>query len=212
LRFAAEHEITIAMSAARPPTWSSEPPPPPSRIRPRTGPDAFDLLSCEGAAAVLLFARAMLEDELRRAPHLVNASLPLFAERVQSAARRATEGVYCGRVFIAPLFRLMRERGEVSSCPTTAAFKARLLRAHVRGLLTLARCTPAEKVNPLIVAASAVRRRRANFHVVLQWPRRNVKVVLEDTLDALDPKAYAAAEDYARRFTRMNSAEKDGPA
>ncbi|WP_272422110.1 hypothetical protein [Polyangium jinanense] len=129
----------------------------------------------------------------------MNASLPAFAERVQSAARRATEGVYCGRVFIAPLFRLMRERGEVSSCPTTAAFKARLLRAHARGLLTLAKCPPAEKVNPLIVAASAVRRRQATFHVVLRWPRRNVQLVLEDTLDALDPKAYAAAEDYARK-------------
>ncbi|UQA57464.1 hypothetical protein [Polyangium aurulentum] len=188
------------MSAARPPTWSSEPPPPPSRTRPRTGPGAFDLLSREGAAAVLIFARGMLEEELRRTPHLVNASLHVFAGRVQSAARSATEGVYRGRVFIAPLFRLMRERGEVGSCPTTAAFKARLLRAHARGLITLARCTRAENVNPLIFAASAVRRRRATFHVVLRWPRRhNVKVALEDTLDALDPKAYAAAEDYARK-------------
>jgi hypothetical protein len=142
----------------------------------------------------------MLEEELRRTPHLVNASLHVFAGRVQSAARSATEGVYRGRVFIAPLFRLMRERGEVGSCPTTAAFKARLLRAHARGLITLAKCTRAGNVNPLIVAASAVRRRRATFHVVLRWPRRhNVKVALEDTLDALDPKAYAAAEDYARK-------------
>jgi hypothetical protein len=97
----------------------------------------------------------MLDDELRRAPHLVNASLHLFAGRVQSAARSTTEGVYRGRVFIAPLFRLMRERDEVASCPTTKAFKARLLRAHARGLLTLAKCTRAENVNPLIVAASA---------------------------------------------------------
>jgi hypothetical protein len=158
------------------------------------------VLSREGAAAVLLFARAMLEDELRRAPHLVNASLHVFAGRVQSAARRATVGVYRGRVLIAPLFRFMRARGETASCPTTAAFKARLLRAHARGLITLARCTRAENVNPLIVAASAVRHRRATLHVVLRWPRRhNVKVALEDTLDALDPKAYAAAEDYARK-------------
>src|SRR5690349_21163360 len=101
------------MSAAGPPTWSSEPPPPPSRTRLRTGPGAFDLLSHEGAAAVLPFARSMLEDELRRAPRLVNVSLHVFAARVQSAARSATEGVHRGRVFIAPLFRLMRERGEV---------------------------------------------------------------------------------------------------
>jgi hypothetical protein len=142
----------------------------------------------------------MLEDELRRSPHLVNASLHVFAGRVQSAARSVTEGVYRGRVFIAPLFRLMRERGEVSSCPTTAAFKARLRRAYARGLITLARCTQAENVNPLIVAASTVRFGRATLHVVLRWPRRhNVKIALEDTLDALDPKAYAAAEDYARK-------------
>jgi hypothetical protein len=199
LRFDPEHGITIAMSAARPPTWPSEPPPP-SRTRPKTGPDAFDLLSREGAATVLLFARGMLEDELRRVPHLVNVSLHVFAARVQSAARSAMEGVYRGRVFIAPLFRLMRERGEVGSCPTTAAFKARLLRAHARGLITLARCKRAENVNPLIVAASAVRRRRGTFNVVLQWPRRhNVRIALEDTLDTLDPKAYAAAEDYARK-------------
>ncbi len=200
LRFDPEHGITIVMSAARPPTWSSEPPPPPSRTRPKTGPDAFDLLSREGAATVLLFARGMLEDERRRTPHLVNVSLHVFAARVQSAARSATEGVYRGRVFIAPLFRLMRERGEVAACPTTAAFKARLLRAHARGLITLARCTRAENVNPLIVAASTVRRRRGPFNVVLQWSRRhNVKIALEDTLDALDRKAYAAAEDYARK-------------
>ncbi|TKC93358.1 hypothetical protein E8A74_49525 [Polyangium fumosum] len=110
-----------------------------------------------------------------------------------------TEGVHDDGVFIAPLFRLLRERGEVPSCPTLSSFKARLLQAYNRGLLELAACKRAEDENPLVVAASAVRSRRTTFHLVQRWSRRNMFAALDDVVEALSPKAYAAAKDFARK-------------
>ncbi|MDI1451895.1 hypothetical protein [Polyangium sp. 6x1] len=101
-------------------------------------------------------------------------------------------------MFIAPLFRLLRERDEVPSCPTLSSFKARLLQAYNRGLLELATCQRAEDVNPLVVAASAVHSRRITFHLVQRWSRRNMFAALDDVVEALSPKAYAAAKDFAR--------------
>ena len=187
------------MSSVRPPPAPFEPSPPASRRRLRSGPDAFSILSRDGAAAVLLFARAKLEAERRRAPGLVNASLRAFASGVESAARSVTEGVHDDGVFIAPLFRLLRERDEVPSCPTLSSFKARLLQAYNRGLLELATCQRAEDVNPLAVAASTVRSRRITFHLVQRWSRRNMFAALDDVVGALSPKAYAAAKDFARK-------------
>ncbi|WP_282424457.1 hypothetical protein [Polyangium sp. 15x6] len=102
-------------------------------------------------------------------------------------------------MFIAPLFRLLRERDEVPSSPTLSAFKARLLRAYNRGLLELATCERAEDENPLVVAASAVRSRRTTFHLVQRWSRRNMFAALDDVVEALSPKAYTAAKDFARK-------------
>ncbi|TKC98661.1 hypothetical protein [Polyangium fumosum] len=110
-----------------------------------------------------------------------------------------TEWVHDDGVFIAPLFRLLRERDEVPSCPTLSAFKARLLQAYNRGLLELASCERAEDVNPLVVAASAVRFRRTTFHLVQRWSRRNIFSALDDVVATLSPKAYAAAKNFARR-------------
>ncbi|MDC0742948.1 hypothetical protein [Polyangium mundeleinium] len=110
-----------------------------------------------------------------------------------------TEGAHDDGVFIAPLFGLLRERDEVPSCPTLSAFKARLLQAYHRGLLELATCKRAEDENPLVVAASALRDRRTTFHLVQRWSRRNMYAALDDVLEALSPKAYAAAKDFARK-------------
>ncbi|MDC3985963.1 hypothetical protein [Polyangium jinanense] len=110
-----------------------------------------------------------------------------------------TEGIHDDGVFIAPLFRLLRERDDVPSCPTLSAFKARLLQAYNRGLLELATCQRAEDVNPLVVAASAVLSRRITFHLVQRWSRRNIFSALDDVVATLSPKAYAAAKDFTRK-------------
>ncbi|MDC0749976.1 hypothetical protein [Polyangium mundeleinium] len=102
-------------------------------------------------------------------------------------------------MFIAPLFRLLRERDEVPSCPTLSAFKARLLQAYNRGLLELATCERAEGENPLVVAASAVRSRRTTFHLVQRWSRRNMFAALDDLIETLSPKAYVATKDFTRK-------------
>lgn len=187
------------MSSARPPAGSVEPPPPPSQRRRRNGPDAFDVLSQDGAAAVLLFARAKLEAERRRAQGSVNASLRVFAARVEAAARSVNEGVHDDGVFIAPLFHVLRKRGELASCPTLSAFKARLLQAHRCDHLELAPCERPEDENPLVVGASALRYRRTTFRLVLRWSRRNIHVELEDVVEVLSPEACAVAKDYARK-------------
>jgi len=157
------------------------------------------MLSRDGSAAVLAFARAMLERERRIAPHRFAASLQVFAFRVERAVQAATEGLHRGRMFVAPLFRMMSASGELSSCPTLGAFKARLLRAHRRGFLTLVKCKPSDGVNPLVVTASAVQRGRTTYHLVRRWSYRRVRAALSDTLDALPRDAYAATEDFARK-------------
>jgi hypothetical protein len=148
------------MSAARPPTWSSEPPPPPSRTRTRTGPDAFAQLSSEGAATVLLFARGMLDDELRRTPHLVNASLHVFAARVQSVTNEASEDMLIGE-----LFEELDARGEATGLGLEA-FKARLRTAHRASLLGLRAWTAEDGTSGLTATASAVEDGGAMLHLV----------------------------------------------
>ncbi|MDC0743184.1 hypothetical protein [Polyangium mundeleinium] len=37
------------------------------------------------------------------------------------------------------------------------------------------------------------------FHLVQRWSRRNMFAALEDVLEALSPKAYAAAKEFARK-------------
>ncbi|UQA59486.1 hypothetical protein [Polyangium aurulentum] len=157
------------------------------------------MLSRDGSAAVLTFARTVLEHERCIAPHRFAASLQVFAFRVERAVQAETEDLHRGRVFIAPLFRAMSARGELTSCPTLAAFKGRLLRAHRRGLITLAKCKQLDSVNPLMVTASAVRRGRVTYHLVRRWSRRRICIALSDTLDALPRDAYAATEDFARK-------------
>jgi hypothetical protein len=169
----------------------------------------FCELSLDGAAAVLTFARATLEEERRRAPRCLAASLHVFAMRVELAVHSATEGVHRDCVFIASIFRLLRARDEVSSCPTLAAFKVRLLRSHNRGLLTLARCRQVEGVNPLVLAASEIHRGRTIFQLVERWPRRNIRIALSDTLDALPPDAYAVVEEFAHKV-REDELRREG--
>jgi hypothetical protein len=203
LKFAEEHAIDLRMSGETPPTRPSDRPPPASRTRPRTAPDVFCELTRDGAAVVLSFARAMLEQERRLSPKRFAASLQVFAFRVDLAVHSTTEGSHKDGVFIAPLFRVMRARGELTSCPSLPAFKQRLYRAHLRGFLQLARCEEVEGVNPLVLAASVLHRRRpSTFNVVRRWPHRTLRIVLSDTLDALPRDAYLATEDYARKVRR----------
>jgi hypothetical protein len=160
--------------------------------------DPCSSLSHDGTAAVLVLARALLEDERGHTPYLRGLGRNVFAGRVRLAANEATEGLYRDRMFIAPLFRLLCDRGEAAGM-TLATFKERLIDAHENGYLRLSTCRRANRCNPMMVAGSAIRYRRVTFHLIDRWPPQNLYVVLEAILLALSFRGNTNVSAYARR-------------
>jgi len=67
-------------------------------------------------------------------------------------------------VFISHVFQRLADEGAVAG--DTESFKARLVSAHVNGLLSLSRADMVEMMKPEDVDASATRYSGATFHFV----------------------------------------------
>jgi len=88
-----------------------------------------------------------------------------FAERVLATARALETGRFGdNKVFISHVFRRLADEGAVAG--DTESFKARLVSAHVNGLLSLSRADMVEMMKPEDVDASATRYSGATFHFV----------------------------------------------
>jgi hypothetical protein len=88
-----------------------------------------------------------------------------FAERVLAAARALETGRFGdNKVFISHVFQRLADEGAVAG--DTESFKARLVSAHVNGLLSLSRADMVEMMKPEDVDASATRYSGATFHFV----------------------------------------------
>ncbi|XXX73964.1 hypothetical protein WMF30_40590 [Sorangium sp. So ce134] len=88
-----------------------------------------------------------------------------FAERVLAAARSSKTGRFGDdKVFISHVFQRLAEQGDAVG--DQDAFKARLVSAHRRGLLSLNRADLVEAMDPADVNASETRYLSATFHFV----------------------------------------------
>jgi hypothetical protein len=88
-----------------------------------------------------------------------------FAARVLEAARTSKTGRFGDdKVFISHVLRKLAQEGTVED--DSDAFKARLIAAHRRGLLSLSRADLVEAMDPKDVEASEARYLRATFHFV----------------------------------------------
>lgn len=87
-----------------------------------------------------------------------------FAERVLAAARTSKTGRFGDKVFISHVFRRLVDEGAVVKDPDH--FKARLVSAHVSGLLRLSRADMVETMEPEDVDASVTLHSGATFHFV----------------------------------------------
>ncbi|AUX45899.1 uncharacterized protein SOCE26_073990 [Sorangium cellulosum] len=103
------------------------------------------------------------------APVPAGAALPAddtaFAARVLAAARSSKTGRFGDdKVFISHVFQRLADQGDAVGDPD--AFKARLVSAHRRGLLSLNRADLVEAMDPADVDASETRYLSATFHFV----------------------------------------------
>jgi len=124
----------------------------PEEPRPRQNGDAA-LTKSDGATNSVITDPAPPEDEKR------------FAERVLAAAQALETGRFGdNKVFISHVFQRLADEGAVAG--DTESFKARLVSAHVNGLLSLSRADMVEMMKPEDVDASATRYSGATFHFV----------------------------------------------
>jgi hypothetical protein len=156
-------------------------------------------LSSDGAAAVLQYARTMVDKSRRRSANLQHLDILDFVWAVDSVADEMTEGLYGNElVFIASVYRLMRARGDASAM-TLAAFKARVLEARRQHLMWLEDCRDTTGVSPLLLKASAIQLEDETFHLIHRCPISNVKQALEHVTDLLPDSARASVASFARR-------------
>jgi hypothetical protein len=88
-----------------------------------------------------------------------------FASRVMEAAKASKTGRFGkNKVFISHVFRKLAEEGAVAE--DADAFKARLVDAHLRGLLSLSRADLVEAMSPEDVVASEAQKGGSTFHFV----------------------------------------------
>jgi hypothetical protein len=92
-----------------------------------------------------------------------------FAVCVLTAARTSKTGRFGdSKVFISHVFRRLADEGVVADDPD--AFKARLVSAHLRGLLSLSRADLVEAMAPEDVRASEAQEGGSTFHFVRVQP------------------------------------------
>jgi len=163
-------------------------PPPASVRRARIVGEVCAKLSRDGAAAVLVRARAMLEEERRAKPNLDHVSPRIFAGRIELTASEMKEGAHRDRVLVAALHRRLCDMGEAEGLPL-AQFKQRLMIVSKQRLIRLTACKRPERFNPLLVAASEIRYKRVVYHCMDRPRPLNVAEKLDDVLSALSIEA-----------------------
>ena len=182
----------------------------PPRSTKRAG-DLFDAclrLSADGAAAVLAFARTMLEKERRNPPFLQNTPDWKFASTVGNAANELKAGIYRkDLVFIASVYHLLHARGDAAAM-SLSSFKARLLEAH-GNFIMLVRCRSTTGLSPLLLEASATRDKRTTYHLIHRFPINNVRRALSHVTDMLPDSAKPRVAAFARRV-HADEALRDG--
>jgi hypothetical protein len=88
-----------------------------------------------------------------------------FASRVLAAARASKTGRFGhNKVFISHVFRKLADEGAIAE--SSEAFKARLVDAHLRGLLSLSRADLVDAMKPEDVSASEAQKGGSTFHFV----------------------------------------------
>jgi hypothetical protein len=166
-------------------------------------------LSSDGAAAVLAYARTMLEKDRRFPPVLQKIAVWNFAWAVEIAACELKEGVYRKElVFIASVYRLLHARGDASAM-SLAAFKARILEARHNRMMMIERCRNTTGVSPLLLEASATHGERGTYHLIRRSPVNNVKHALEHVTGLLPDSARVSVASFARRV-HADEAVRDG--
>lgn len=174
-------------------------------------------LSPDGAAAVLAYARSLIEKN-RRFPSAVQ-HLPLwnFVWAVRDAATEAKEGVVLvkdGRnyrrelVLVASIYRLLQARGEATGM-SLGAFKARLLDAHNRKAMPLERCRQTEGISPLLLEASTIHSSEGPLHMLERDKIECVKHALEHFTSLVPDSLRPAVASFARRV-HADEALRDG--
>lgn len=166
-------------------------------------------LSSDGAAAVLAYARSMLEKDKRYPPVLQNIAVWSFAWTVEHAANELKDGIHRKElVFIASVYRLLHARGDAAAM-SLAGFKARLLEARAGNLMWLERCRNTAGVSPLLLEASATHGDRGTYHLIRRTPISDVKHALEHVTGLLPDSAKPSVASFARRV-HADEALRDG--
>ncbi|WP_437965140.1 hypothetical protein WMF04_36625 [Sorangium sp. So ce260] len=131
---------------------------------------ALDELVAKASAPAIALAPALNAPSAPSGTTLpAGAALPAddtaFAARVLAAARSSKTGRFGDdKVFISHVFQRLAEQGD--AVEDQDAFKARLVSAHRRGLLSLNRADLVEAMDPADVNASETRYLSATFHFV----------------------------------------------
>lgn len=165
-------------------------------------------LSSDGAAAVLAYARTMVEQTRRvtpTTPNLHHAEMWKFVGVVNDVAAEIKDvlilqGLKRRReyVFIALVYRALQQKGYASGM-SLASFKARLLQARQDNSISLVTYTQDEPVSPLLLEASAVQGPRRVYHLIQRNPMFDVRHALEQVTFLLPETARPLVASFARR-------------
>jgi hypothetical protein len=172
-------------------------------------------LSSDGAAAVLAYARTMVEKNRRAPATLQNLEIWSFARIVDVAASEIKDVVYLKErrfrrefVFVASVHRHLQARGDAGAM-SLAAFKARVLEAQANGMMVLERCRNTTDVSPLLVEASTVQAPRGPCHLIERDGVGDMRHALENLTSRLPESARATVASFARRV-HADEALRDG--
>ncbi len=177
---------------------------------------ACGILSSDGAAAVLAYARTLVEKNRRWPATLQHVPIWKFVGIVDVAAEEIKEVVYVKErrqarrelVFIASVYRHLQARGDASMM-SLAAFKARVLEARASRMMIIERCRNTTGISPLLIEASTVQGPRGPFHLIERDAMDNVSHALEHVTSLLPDSARMTVASFARRVF-ADEALRDG--
>lgn len=187
------------------PPGSSDSSPPSSTKRTNDLYTACAPLSQDGAAAVLAYARPLI-DKNRRSPSILQSvDRWKFVGAVDHVAAELKEivvfkeGKYRRElVFISSVYRALQARGDAATM-TLAAFKARLLKAHSERNIILERCRNTDGFPPLMLEASLTQGPRGPLHLIERDKMTDVNDALEYIISLLPNAVKPAVASFARR-------------
>ena len=167
--------------------------------------EACGPLSSDGAAAVLAYARAMIDRNRRFPAVLQHVAIWKFVGLVNDVAAEVKDVVYFKRykrrheyVFIASVYRALQARGDAGSM-SLAQFKSRVLDARLNHMMVLERYRNTTGVSPLLLEASAVQGPRKLYHLIERDRISDVRHALEHVTHLLPDAARPAVASFARR-------------